>query len=106
MSVLQPPRAGTLAGAQAEGTPNGAKGSPRFPGGTASARMACAMGCNPPPKAPCKTRKKSSNPRLGANPQRNELRVKNTIHVKKKRLRPSQLTRKPLLGSTTALDTR
>ena len=38
-------------------------------------------------------------------PHKNELTVKKTMHVRKKRLRPSQPTRKPLIGSTMAFDT-
>ena len=45
-------------------------------------------------------------PRLGANPHKSELTVKIVRHVMKNRLRPNTLASHPLMGSTTALDTR
>ena len=41
-----------------------------------SARIACSLGCKPPPPTPCNTRKTISIERFGASPQRNELIVK------------------------------
>src|SRR5580698_10738610 len=41
-----------------------------------SARIACSLGCRPPPPAPCMIRKKISIGRLVARAQKNELRVK------------------------------
>src|ERR1700693_1958502 len=46
---------------------------PRFAGGNVSARIACSLGCKPPPPVPCNTRKKMSSGRLGASPHRKEL---------------------------------
>ena len=50
--------------------------------------MACAIGCSPPPPAPCSTRKKRRSPRLGATPQSKELTVNTPKQVMKKRFRP------------------
>src|SRR6202008_4854042 len=104
--VIQPPNVGPMAGPQITVIPYKAKANPRFSGGKVSARIACVIGCSPPPKAPCSTRKKSSSPRLGATTHKNELTVKKATHIRKKLLRPSQPTRKPLIGSTTAFETR
>ncbi len=71
-----------------------------------SAKMDCAMGCNPPPPAPCSTRNRMIAPRLGAIPHSRELRVKITRHIMKNRLRPSTLANHPLIGSTMAFETR
>ena len=46
-----------------------AKAMLRFWGGKVSARMDCSLGCRPPPAAPCRTRKKTSMPSVGARPQ-------------------------------------
>src|ERR1700721_938423 len=82
------------------------KAPPRFSGAKLSPRIDCAMGCKPPPNAPCMTRNRSRNPRLGAMPQRKELTVKNVMQIKKKRLRPSDATSHPLSGRTIALETK
>src|SRR6201987_3901709 len=95
-----------MAGAQTIVIPYNANANPRCAGGQVSARMGCVIGWSPPPKAPCSTRKKSSIPRLGAIPHKKELSVKKMMQVKKKRLRPSQSTKKPLIGSTTAFETK
>ena len=71
-----------------------------------SARIACAMGCSPPPPAPCRMRNRMIAPRLGASPHNRELTVKIARHVIKKRLRPSVLANHPLMGNTTAFETR
>src|SRR5712672_911430 len=86
--------------------PYSAKASPRFSGGNVSPKMACAIGCKPARNAPCMTRNRRSRARLGAIPHRKELIVKNTIHVKKNRFRPSHATSHPLMGRTIALETR
>jgi hypothetical protein len=87
-------------------TPYSEKAHPRFSGEKLSPKMACAIGCKPPPNAPCKTRNKRRNPRLGAIPQRKELVVKNTIQSKTNRFLPSHATSHPLSGRTIALETR
>src|SRR5208283_2933283 len=79
---------------------------PRCCGGKVSARMACAIGCKPPPPAPCSTRNRRRNPRLGANPQSKELTVKMVKQAMKKRLRPSAPASQPLMGKMIALDTK
>ena len=86
--------------------PYSEKASPRFSGAKLSPRMDCAIGCKPPPNAPCMTRNRSRNPRLGAMPQRKELAVKNVMQIKKKRFRPSDATSHPLSGRTIALETK
>ena len=51
-----------MAGATTTAMPYTAKAMPRFAGGNVSARMACSLGCKPPPPAPCRMRKKTSMP--------------------------------------------
>ena len=45
-------------------------------------------------------------PRLGANPQSRELKVKIARQIMKKRFRPKVTANHPLMGRTIALDTR
>jgi hypothetical protein len=87
-------------------TPKIEKATPRFSGGNVSARIAWAIGCSPPPPAPCSTRKRMIALRLGAIPQSSELTVKAARQAKKKRLRPKTLANQPVMGSTIALETR
>jgi hypothetical protein len=75
LSVIHPPSVGPMAGANTTAIPYTANAMPRFLGSKVSARIACSLGCNPPPPAPCKMRKIISMVRLGAMPQRNELIV-------------------------------
>src|SRR5271167_2623635 len=86
--------------------PYNANARPRWCGGNVSARMACAIGCNPPPPAPCSTRKKRRSPRLGAKPQSKELTVKTPKQVMKKRFRPKVPASQPLIGRMMAFETR
>src|SRR5258705_5130424 len=95
-----------MAGAQMAVTPYNAKARPRFSGGKVSPRMACAIGCKPPPNAPCKTRNRRRSPRLGAIPHRRELAVEGTMHVNEKRFRPRHPTSHPLLGGKIAFQTK
>src|SRR5579883_3182009 len=97
---------GPIVGATTTVTPKSAKAMPRLLGGKVSARMDCARGCSPPPQAPWSTRNRTSAPRLGASPQSSELMVKPTMQIMKKRLRPKVAASQPLIGSTTALETR
>src|SRR5271156_256964 len=106
LSVIQPPKVGPIAGAQTAVMPYKENARPRFSGGKVSARIACTIGCRPPPPAPCKTRKKRRRPRLGAIPQSRELMVKIVRQVMKKRLRPKMVTSHPLIGRTIAFATR
>ena len=46
------------------------------------------------------------NSRLGAMPERNELAVKVTVQIRKKRRRPKTAVSQPLAGMTTALAAR
>ncbi len=48
---------------------------PNCSGGKLSARMACSVGCKPPPLSPWITRKKTSQPKVGASPLSAELIV-------------------------------
>src|SRR5215813_1266926 len=95
-----------MVGAMIAVIPYKAKASPRFSGGKVSARMACAIGCKPPPPAPCMTRKRRRKPRLGANPQSSELIVKIPRQLMKKRLRPKAPASQPVIGRMIAFDTR
>src|SRR5579872_1660948 len=79
---------------------------PRFCGGKLSARMACAIGCRPPPPAPCITRKRIRTLSVGAMPQSSELIVNRVMHSIKKRLRPNTPASHPLIGRTIAFETR
>ncbi len=75
LSVIHPPRVGPMAGAVTTAMPYTAKAMPRLAGANVSARMACSLGCKPPPPAPCSTRQMMSVARLGASPQKKELMV-------------------------------
>src|SRR5215469_14140663 len=86
--------------------PYTANASPRCLGGKLSANIACAIGCNPPPPAPCRTLNRMRAPRLGAIPHSNEESVKMARQIKKNRLRPSILANHPLIGSTMAFETK
>src|SRR5580692_2800224 len=86
--------------------PYRANAKPRCCGGNVSAKIACAIGCSPPPPAPCSTRKKRRNPRLGAIPQSKELTVKILKHAMKKRFRPNAPASQPLMGRMIAFETR
>src|SRR5580692_6385406 len=86
--------------------PYRANAKPRCCGGNVSAKIACAIGCSPPPPAPCSTRKKRRNPRLGAIPQSKELTVKILKHAMKKRFRPKAPASQPLMGRMIAFETR
>src|SRR5580704_9825285 len=95
-----------MVGAMIAVIPYSANARPRFCGGNVSARMACAMGCRPPPPAPWITRKRSSMLRLAALPQRTEATVNMKMQTMKKRFRPKRLASQPLIGRTMALDTK
>src|SRR5580704_2442431 len=86
--------------------PYRANAKPRWCGGKVSARIACAIGCSPPPPAPWSTRKRRRKPRLGAKPQSRELTVKIPKQVMKKRFRPKVLANQPLMGRMIAFETR
>ena len=68
--------------------------------------MAWAMGCIPPPPAPCSTRKMSSMGSVGAAPQRKLATVKTTMQKTKKLRRPIRLEAQPPSGKTMAFETR
>ena len=59
-----------MAGATTTAMPYIANAMPRLAGGNVSARMACSLGCKPPPPVPCRMRKKISMARFGARPHR------------------------------------
>src|SRR5580765_5395555 len=68
--------------------------------------MAWAIGMTEPPPSPCRIRMATRNSRLGAMPERNELAVKVTVQIRKKRRRPKTEVSHPLAGMTTALAAR
>src|SRR5437899_4165592 len=68
--------------------------------------MACAIGCSPPPPAPCSTRKKRRSPRLGAIPQSKKLTVKIPKQDMKNRFRPRAPASQPLMGRMMAFETK
>src|SRR5580692_7583798 len=86
--------------------PYSANANPRCCGGNVSARMACAIGCSPPPPTPCNTRKSRRTSRLGAKPQSKELMVKIPKQAMKKRFRPKAPASQPLMGRMIAFETR
>src|ERR1700731_1437463 len=72
VSVRYPPNVGPSTGATIVAiavTPNAAA---RFSGGNVSRMIACWVGCKPPPKNPCMSRKTTSCDRLFAVPQKKE----------------------------------
>src|SRR5208282_1725828 len=95
-----------MVGAMMAVMPYNANAKPLCCGGKVSARMACAMGCSPPPPAPCNTRKRRRNPRLGAMPQSKELTVNTVKQAMKNRFRPSVPASQPLIGKIIAFETR
>src|ERR1700680_2066176 len=52
------------------------------------------------------TRNRIRRPKVGAVPQKSELKVKRKIQSRKKRLRPNRLANQPLIGSTMAFETK
>ncbi len=78
--MIHPPSHGPIVGATTTAIPYTANAIPRFASGNVSFKMACSLGCNPPPPAPCKIRKNTSTPRLGASPHKNELTVNSATH--------------------------
>src|ERR1700737_86020 len=80
LAVIQPPSQGPMVGATTTARPYTANAIPRFSSENVSLRMACSLGCNPPPPAPCKILKITSTPKLGASPHKNELTVKIATH--------------------------
>src|SRR6202043_3270989 len=64
------------------------------------------MGCSPPPPAPCSTRKRRRNPRLGAIPHSKELTVNTPKQDMKNLLRPKAPASQPLIGRMIAFETR
>src|SRR5579862_2010861 len=79
---------------------------PCFSRGKLSTRMACELGCIPPPPAPCSTRQITSVLSEGASPQRRELIVKITTQAMKNLLRPKTPDSHPESGNTIAFDTK
>src|SRR6267143_3046338 len=75
LSVIHPPSQGPMVGATTTAIPYTANAMPRFSSENVSFKMACSLGCKPPPPTPCKMRNSTSTPRLGANPHKNELTV-------------------------------
>src|SRR5260370_34952014 len=90
LSVIQPPSHGPIVGATTTAIPYTAKAIPRFSRENVSFKIACSLGCKPPPPAPCRMRNSTSTPRLGAKPHRNELTVNNATQEMEKQLRPSK----------------
>src|SRR3984893_3241683 len=86
--------------------PYSANGKPRWGGEKVPAKVACAIGCSPPPPAPCNTRKRRRSPRLGDNPQSRELTVNTPKQAMKKRFRPKAPASQPLIGRMMAFETR
>ena len=78
--MIQPPSQGPIVGATTTAMPYTAKAMPRFSSGKVSFRMACSLGCKPPPPAPCRIRNSTSTLRLGASPHKNELTVNSATH--------------------------
>ena len=68
--------------------------------------MAWAMGCMPPPPAPCRMRQRSRMGSEGAAPHRKLETVKMTMQSTKKLRRPMTLEAQPPRGRTMALATR
>src|SRR6202011_2140896 len=106
LKVTHPPRVGPIVGAMMAVMPYSAKAKPRCCGGKVSAKIAWAIGCSPPPPAPCRIRKRRRKPRLGAIPQSKELTVKTVKQAIKNRFRPKVPASQPLIGRMMAFETR
>ena len=74
--MIQPPSVGPITGATTTPMPYTAMAMPCFSRGKLSTRIACEIGCSAPPPTPCSTRKKISEPSVGARPHKAELTVK------------------------------
>ena len=83
LSVIQPPMVGPNTGATTVATAVNENARPRCSGGKVSRMMDCWLGCRPPPKKPCRTRKMISCGRLAAIPQRNEQTVNAAMQITK-----------------------
>src|SRR5260370_8088587 len=80
LSVIQPPSHGPMVGATTTAIPYTAKAMPRFSSENVSFKIACSLGCKPPPPTPCKIRKNTSTPRLGAKPHKTNPTVTHATH--------------------------
>src|SRR2546430_17512205 len=81
LSVIHPPSHGPIVGATTTAIPYTANAMPRFSSGNVSFKIACSLGCKPPPPAPCRILNSTSTPRLGASPHRNELTVNSATQI-------------------------
>ena len=86
--------------------PKAAIAVPCFLGGKVSSSTDCDSGCRPPPLRPCSTRKKMSDSRLVAMPQRSEVKVKPETQSISMRRRPKRVASHPAMGKMMAFDTR
>ena len=75
-------------------------------GGNVSSRIAWESGWRAPPPIPCRTRKKTSIPRLVEEPHSREAKVNRRTEKVRYRFRPKDRASHPVIGMTTALETR
>ena len=104
--MIQPPSVGPRMGATMTPMEKAAMAAPRRAGGKLSMRTACAMGWSAPPPAPWSTRARISISRLVAAPHAADAAVKNSVQVRRTRLRPKRLPSQAVMGSTMALESR
>ena len=80
--------------------------TPRLAGGKLSIKIACEMGCNAPPPAPCTMEAKIRKDRFGAAPQAKEATVKMPTQTMRNRLRPNKAENHAVAGRMTAFEMR
>ncbi len=103
---MYPPIRGPAMGPNMAPIPKMAIAIPCSFGGNVSSRIACDIGCSAPPPIPCRTRKKTSIPRLVEEPHSREAKVNRRTEKVRYRFRPKVRASHPVIGMTTALETR
>ena len=95
---MYPPIRGPAMGPNMAPIPKMAIAIPCSLGGNVSSRIACDIGCSAPPPIPCRTRKKTSIPRLVEEPHRKEATVNSRTEKTRYRFRPKVRASHPVIG--------
>ena len=104
--MMYPPIRGPAMGPNMAPIPKIAIAMPCSRGGNVSRRIAWEIGWSAPPPIPCRTRKKTSIPRLVEEPQRKDAKVNRRTEKVRYRFLPKVRASHPVIGMTTALETR